>query len=1424
VFRIPVRPKLAALKTMESNNENNDAATSEVGSGSLPNTSIDPWRVLMEMQNKNFIELVKALKPTASETTNNNAVVLPKFNADLAGADASAWCATVNIILAENHIKGSALVMALSAALEGSASQWLSQICYPDINWAAFKELFLQRFTSVETPAAMLLTMLSTCPTEGECLSNYASRMVTSLITKWREMDVEEIAVCVTLAQLAHIDTRLQRLTFTSNVRTRSELQTELKAFTFNKRKKSLQEETAASDLKRQKFSTIKCHYCGKWGHKMVECRARQQQNLPTRAAERSGRVFGQQQQSNLTCYTCGEVGHISTHCSKPKMDKFKDTHQVKRVQLCEVDVPKGEMIHHGETFTTTFDSGAECSLVKQKISAKLVGKRINNTVMLKGIGNDSICSTLQILCKVKINNYCIEMLFHVLSDEYLKDDILIGREILSQGFYVTMSPGKFEIVRSKSVNFCSNDDVFSKLNTDLVGEDKDKLNNLLENYSKSFTKRIPSSTVSTGEMKIKLIDNRKIVQRRPYRLSPNERELVRDKIKELLECNVIRPSCSPFASPMMLVNKKDGSHRLCVDYRELNSNTVSDRYPLPLIADQIARLHGAKYFTCLDMASGYYQIPLHEESIECTAFVTPDGQYEFLSMPFGLKNAPSVFQRTVMHTLGELANTFVVVYMDDVLVVAATKNEAFERLQVTLDVLTKAGFLFNIKKCSFLKSTVQYLGYEVSAGQIRPNSQKISALTALPPPQSVSALRQFIGLASYFRQFIHGFSCFLKPLYLLTSERNEFIWKPEHEEVRQKVISVLTQNPVLVIFDPQHPIELHTDASARGYGAILLHRIDNRPHVVEFFSKAASPAESRYHSYELETLAVVMAIKHFRHYLTGRDFVVFTDCNSLKASRNKRDLSPRAQRWWAYLQSFSFELQYREGKRMAHADFFSRNLPTADEIDARKVSEKRINLAEISSDWLMAEQRKDPDIINIVNKLKDNSLAEDIAKTYELRAGIIYRKIQRNGRTRSLPIVPRSFRWSVINQVHETIMHLGWEKTLDKAYDFYWFENMSKYVRKFVENCITCKMSKLSSGKVQARLFPIPKVDTPWHTIHIDITGKLSGKSDQKEYVIVQVDAFTKFVYLTHTLKIDADNCIGAVTSAVSLFGVPNRIIADQGRCFASSKFSEFCSKQNISLHLIATGASRANGQVERIMSTLKNLLTAVETSSRSWQDALGEVQLALNCTVSRVTKASPLELFIGKVARPLGLLPPCDVAQEVDLAESRARAVQNISAAAAYSKEQFDKTKAKVVGYEVGDFVLLKNEERHQTKLSPKYRGPLQIVQVLDGDRYILKSLTNNRKFKYAHEDIRKLPEGYVPDDLESCDEDLNDIEKEAVARDSNEVIEKEAVARDSNEVIEKEAVARDSNEVIDKEAVERDSTEMLESQTVERDSMDA
>lgn len=223
--------------------------------------------------------------------------------------------------------------------------------------------------------------------------------------------------------------------------------------------------------------------------------------------------------------------------------------------------------------------------------------------------------------------------------------------------------------------------------------------------------------------------------------------------------------------------------------------------------------------------------------------------------------------------------------------------------------------------------------------------------------------------------------------------------------------------------------------------------------------------------------------------------------------------------------------------------------------------------------------------------------------------------------------------------------MHLGWDKTLEKLCECYWFKGMAEYVRQFVENCHACQVSTASSGKIQAELHPIPKTSIPWHTIHVDITGKLSGKNDSKEYVVVLVDAFTKFVYLYHTRKIDSSNTIKALKSAIFLFGSPCRIIADQGRCFTGKEFRDFCQDRNIKLHLIATGASRANEQVERIMSTLKNMFTTVETTGRSWQDAIGEIQLALNCTTNRVTKSSPLELLIGKAARPYGLSLPDNI-----------------------------------------------------------------------------------------------------------------------------------------------------------------------------------
>ncbi|CAH2087369.1 unnamed protein product [Euphydryas editha] len=300
----------------------------------------------------------------------------------------------------------------------------------------------------------------------------------------------------------------------------------------------------------------------------------------------------------------------------------------------------------------------------------------------------------------------------------------------------------------------------------------------------------------------------------------------------------------------------------------------------------------------------------------------------------------------------------------------------------------------------------------------------------------------------------------------------------------------------------------------------------------------------------------------------------------------------------------------------------------------------------------------------------------------------------------------------------------------------------MSKFVRKFVENCVNCKVSKSNSGKVQAELHPMPKVVVPWHTVHIDATGKLSGASDAKEYVFVLIDAFTKYVLLHHTRKIDTTSSIKAVKHSVALFGAPTRIIADQGRCFAGQDFRDYCNSVNIKLHLIATGSSRANGQVKRVMSNLKNMPTAIETSQGSWQDALPDVQLALNCSMNRVTKSSPLELLIGKVSRPLEVMLADDAEQDLDLEELRSNAVTNIDKSSDYDKTQFDRMKAKVIPFSLGDYVLLKNEERNQTKLDPNFKEPFKVIEVLANDRYILKAKDSKRTYKYAHDRLRKMP----------------------------------------------------------------------------------
>lgn len=296
----------------------------------------------------------------------------------------------------------------------------------------------------------------------------------------------------------------------------------------------------------------------------------------------------------------------------------------------------------------------------------------------------------------------------------------------------------------------------------------------------------------------------------------------------------------------------------------------------------------------------------------------------------------------------------------------------------------------------------------------------------------------------------------------------------------------------------------------------------------------------------------------------------------------------------------------------------------------------------------------------------------------------------------------------------------------------------------------IVCKASKGPSGATPVRLHPIPKVPSPWHTLHIDFTGKLTGKSDQKEYCSVIIDSFTKYVLLEHTTSLDAASAIAALKKAVCLFGAPKRIVADQGRCYISNEFKNFCVEHQIDLHFIATGSSRANGQVERVMRTLKSLLTIIENDPhKNWRDELGNVQLALNSTRSTVTKYTPTELMFGVQSCSLGiskLLPNDNPTNRLDLETIRLDASENIEKAARADTVRFNRGRARVKPFSKGDFVFVKSSERNQRKLDRKFRGPFQIINVLENDRYELKNLDgSSRTLKYSHENLRLVPGGH-------------------------------------------------------------------------------
>ncbi|GJR28724.1 putative nucleotidyltransferase, ribonuclease H [Tanacetum coccineum] len=829
-------------------------------------------------------------------------------------------------------------------------------------------------------------------------------------------------------------------------------------------------------------------------------------------------------------------------------------------------------------------------------------------------------------------------------------------------------------------------------------------------------------------EFGIELIPGAEPISKAPYRMAPVELKELKEQLQEMLENGFIRPSVSPWGAPVLFVKKKDGSMRLCIDYRELNRITIRNRYPLPRIDDLFDQLQGAKYFSKIDLRSGYHQLRVREQDISKTAFRTRYGHYEFLVMPFGLTNAPTVFMDLMNRIFHEYLDKFVIVFIDDILVYSKSEEEHEQHLRIVLEILRQKKLYAKFSKCEFWLQQVAFLGHIVSADGIIMDPSKVEAITKWPRPTTVTEVRSFLGLAGYYRRFVEGFSRLALPLTQLMRKGEKFVWTDERQESFEELKRRLVSAPILTLPSGSGGFQIYSDASKKGLGCVLM----QHGKVIAYASRQLKPYEVNYPTHDLELAAVVFALKIWRHYLYGEACDIFTDHKSLKYIFTQRELNMRQRRWLELLKDYDTNIQYHPGKANVVADALSRKsgmIACFDSIILRDLERLDVELCVRGSGGYWASmriesnlmlqikeaQRDDGELWAIVQNVEDGkhtefSVDDDGVVWFEDRL-----------------CVPndQALREKVMTEAHSSpfTIHPGSTKMYRDLKQYFWWNGMKQDVATFVSKCMTCQQVKIEHQRASGLLQPLEIPMWKWDEISIDFVTGLPTTQKRHDAIWVVVDRLTKSA---HFLPIRKNYGISKLAEIfrqeiVRLHGTPTSIVSDRDPKFTSRFWKGLQKAWGTRLKFSTAFHPQTDGQSERTIQTLEDMLRACALEwTGSWDEYLCLVEFAYNNSWHASIKAAPFELLYGRKCRA----PICwdEVGERliegpelIEITNEKvAVAKEKLKEARSRQKSYADKHR-RDLEFQVGDRVFLKVSPFRgvkrfgiKGKLSPRFIGP--------------------------------------------------------------------------------------------------------------------